>query len=290
MKNLSRSYPIALTLLIAGCSGGGSSTPIIPNGNPNVNPTPTASPSGTVSPTPGTSASPGSANTAQITVTAPPRTAQSGTLTPVTSIVAVIKSINNNASIPGNINPTTVVAATGSNCSVSSNGEQCTFTLPAPAGTISAVITEYASATYVATGSFTFTSTGLAGQTQTFGLGGIAQNVAITLPPLSLDQASTQPLGLIPTDPSGAIIGGTTPFSEPLVLTDNDASGQTQLIAGQDNQTIGGSVTYTNPASVINLIYNGGAFGPGQINIVASGQPSEIATTSGYKKAPYHGN
>lgn len=278
MKLHSRHIAIALTLLIAGCGGGGSST-FVPSGNPQVNPT--ATPVGSVTPSPINS--PGALNTARVTISAPPRTAGASAVAPITSIVAVIKSINGNASIPAGVAATTVVPVTASNCA----GQNCTFSMSAPAGTISTVVTEYAGSTYVATGSFTYTSTGAADQAQTLALGAIVGNAAITAPALTLNEASTQPLTIVVTDPSGAVVNGSTPFANALTLNDDDSSGATGLQVGNVTSTFGASVPYNAATTVINLVYNGNGYG--NITITATGPAAEIATTSGYKKAPYTG-
>jgi len=283
MKYQLQSCAIALTLLIAGCGGGGGSNSAIPN---TVSPTTTPTPIVTSSPGGSTT---GSVNNASITIAAPIRSASGlNSVTPLSSIVAVITSINNSTSIPSTVNPTTSVAITSNTCSYGTDQSQCTFTLPAPAGSISAVISEYAGSDAVATGSFTFNSTGAAGQSETFTLGAIAGNVTITPPSFVPDQPSVQQLDIAVTDPSGALLTGNAPFAEPLTITDTDAGGTTQIEEGTDQTTLGKTAPFTNPGALVSIVYNGG--GDANIHITASGQSARVATTSGYRTAPYKSN
>ena len=276
MKHIFLPCAAALTLLLAGCGGGGGSTAstlpaVVPTSVPSTSPT----------------TNPNGIPTASITVTAPTRiAAANSTLAPVTQIIAVIKSINGNTTIPGALTATTVVPVTSTNCS----GPICTFALPAPAGTISTVITEYAGSTYVATGSFTFTSTGNSGQTEAFTLGAIvgAQGVEIGAPSLTIGTASSQPINFLILDASGAELADSTPFANSITITDNDSSGSTKLEVGSDASTEGTTALLTNADEIINLVYNGSNF-QSTFDLTATGTPAEVATTSGYKEAPFKG-
>ncbi len=144
------------------------------------------------------------------------------------------------------------------------------------------MITQYAGSIAVATGSFTFTSTGAAGQSQSYALGGIPNRIGINPPSLTLNQPSTKAVGVEITDPTGAVIGGTAPLASNLSLTVTAGADVAQLQIGNDASTIGTTVRFLDPSTQINLVYNGGGYG--QIIIDSIGTNYEIATQSGLKK------
>ena len=259
MNHLSRNMTIVLAVAVAGCNSGGST--------PSVS-TPVVSNSSTATPPP--TATQGFAN---MTVTGPARLPAStgATVSTATSIVAFINSVNGSSTLPSGVNPTTQVGVnngTGGNCTLTNNVESCVFQLPAPSGTVNATITLYAGSSAIATTTTNFTSTGSAAETQSASLGGIVTSVTVGTPQLTLGTSSTNPLTLTAIDPSGAVISGSIPFANSIILTDNDTSAATQLELG-GSSTASTTLVDPAPSSVVNLIYNGNAYQPFTVTAVA---------------------
>jgi len=257
MKYFTRLLSSLMLLSLAACGGGASS------GTPNPLPS--------LTPSPAPSSGPG-AGSVLVEVITPKRVAAAGTSLPqLTELVATITQYNGGTTLPSGVNPTTVATLpSGSLCTA---GALCTFTMPAPSGSLTVTITAYAGSHAVSTLTKSFVSSGAAAQTLPVTLDGIVQNVSFTIPTLTFGAVSSQSLGTLITDPSGAVLAATdaTPFANPLTFTDHDTSGSTTL---QSGSTIGASVPDNNAATQVLLRYNGGGYTSFSITWSSNGSPA----------------
>jgi len=259
--------------LLAGC-GGGSSSPATPEKAPVSTPTSAAVP------------------TEKLIITFPigTRTSSAHARTPkyvspnTTSFETIVNSINGNPPPAGSYTDTTTALvfapASGSNCTVSGGDATCTITIPAPPGSVNYTFNAKDAGNHVLA-SLTTTLTNTVGQNNTASvtLNGVVATVTMTVPALT---ANTSESGATVTwsalDASGAQIVGSASFVHPITVTDNDATGQTQLHV--NNGTGSTTVTLTKPTDTLTLDYTGQADNPFTIGWSGTGITSGTASTT----------
>ncbi len=270
--------------LLAGCGGGGgSSSPAVPAQQPTAAPT---------------TAPQQQYPTSTIVLTFPHGPAPSATRrTPQyvspnsTQAQFLINTINTVA-------PTGALAAIanqgraltyggGGNCSVTNNTATCTFTVITPPGSLNYTLKTFDSSNHVlstVTNTVTIT-TGIA-NTINATLQGVVSTVSVSGATLNANDAtyktSGEALTVTASDASGAtIVDGTTPanYANPILLTDNDPTGQTKL--SLNGAAGASSVTVTKPSDVVTLTYPGQAENPFTITASDPGATSYPAITGG---------
>jgi hypothetical protein len=249
---------IAGALLLAGCGGGGGSAPssvpeaVAPSGN-----------TGTAKAQSGT-----------ITLRFPARGTSSHARSPQyvspssAAIVITIVSVNGITTLPPGVpSPTTVALSTlpGGNCTVTLGIESCVIPVPTPPGSVvyNLQILGPAPANAVLSEN-TFTLTILAGANganYSAALLGLVAGVNLTPPSFAFGVPSNGAVVIQPLDATGATITGTSTFSAPFTLTDNDTQDGTSLTNTNGPQA-GASVTVFGPSDVIKLVYPGGGPNP----------------------------
>jgi hypothetical protein len=267
-----RAVAVASLVFLAGC-GGGSSTPA-PVG-PIPSPVPTATPA------PGT---------ATLTIGVP-RSGSSARRSPKATstaafLVVTVKTVDGQpptaAQVPGP-NPQTIPLSTaaGGNCTTSPSGETCTVTIPAPPGQVTYQFDILdASSNKLATSTATFTITPGTTPHLTTAVSGIVASVVVTAPTLNAGTPFNGPITVQAFDAGGTLIVGSTPYANPVTLTDNDTSGATSL---SDGTMTGATVTVGAPSDVVNLSYTGTADDPFTLTVALPGQPAttvNVATTN----------
>jgi hypothetical protein len=267
-----RAVAVASLVFLAGC-GGGSSAPA-PIG-PVPTPVPTATPPG-----PGT---------ATLTLGVP-RSTSSAQRAPkaastAASLVVTVKTVDGQppsaAQVPQNPQTIALSTAAGGNCTLSSSGETCTVTIPAPPGT---VVYQFdvldANGTKLATSTATFTITPGTTPHFTTAVAGIVASVVVTAPTLNAGTTFSGPITVQAFDAGGTLIVGSTPYANPFTITDNDGSGATSL---SDGTMTGATVTVGAPSDVVNLSYTGTADDPFTLSVTLPGKPAttvNVATTN----------
>jgi hypothetical protein len=250
-----------LTLALAGCGGGGGTTPSTGSqakggspsgGSPSV-------PSGSIRfviPSKGTTGSSSSRGTTYVS----PSSA---------AIKVTVNSINGDTSIPTSIpNPQITNLTVGGACAVNAGVETCTVPIPVPTGSVSYTFNLYdganATGNELATGTDTLTNVAGTNAPATVALSGIVTQLHVTpAESLALDTPGDVLLAISPEDADGYAITGTAVYANgSLTVTDNDTSGTTGLSLGAPSATSIGtafeSVNVTSGANdVIYLNYNG---------------------------------
>lgn len=236
---------VALAVLLTACNGGSSSPPSFFTG---VAATPSPAPSVTPSPVPTATPQP---TTATLTL-AMPAAVTSATLR------ITVKTINGqpptSAQIPQNPATVALSSAAGGNCTVTAQGETCTGTTAAAAGTF---VVQFdvldAGGNTRATNTATFQVQPGSNQFSAQ-LDGVVATVTIATAKLTPGTAFSGPIAVSAFDSTGALITGSVPYAYAFTITDNDASTHTSLTL---NATTGKTVTTTNPNDTVILNYDG---------------------------------
>ncbi|HEY6235530.1 MAG TPA: hypothetical protein VIW69_10555 [Candidatus Elarobacter sp.] len=267
-----RAVAVASLVLLAGCGGGGGSTPA-PQQPPVQLPPVASAPA---------------AGSATLTLDVP-RGSSSAQRTPKyvspnsKTLVVTVKTVNGQpptaAQVPPALNPETFPLSTapGGNCTVSPNGETCTVTIPAPTGQVTYQFDLFdASNNKLATNTLTFTIAAGSSPNLQAQLNGIVSTVTVTAPTLNAGTSFSGPITVQAFDASGALITGSAPYNNPFTLTDNDASGSTSLT---DGATTGLVVTVAGPNDVVILNYDGTDVDPFTITATVPGKAPATAGT-----------
>lgn len=242
MKKIITSLALVTTFGLSACSGSSGSGSSIPS----VNPSPVVVPT----------ASPAPAGSALVTIIVPTRGPFSTAtrVDPLTQIVLQINTLNDKNSIPQGVNPKSTFTLTPDQSCTSLAA--CSFTIPAPAGTLNITTTAYSQTRAVATTTQTLTSTGTASQVFSITLGGIVKSLNYSNPVLSSGLSLQQPLPFAAIDPSGAVINDQT-FANAITLRDVDKTNATGLeIVGAGTGPLA-SVVLADPTTVVQFDYNG---------------------------------
>ena len=268
-----RAAAVASLVLLAGCGGGGSSTPA-----PNQPLLPNA---------PATS-SPRSAGTATLTIGVP-RTGSSAQrapkyVSPNSALLDVtVKTVNGQPPTatqvpPPNPQTFTLSTAPGGNCTNAPSGETCTVTVPAPTGQVTYQFDLYdaGKAHKLATNTLTYTIAPGSTQNLQAVLNGIVATVSVVTPTLNAGTSFSGPITVRAFDGSGALIVGSAPYSNPFTLTDNDATGATSLTNGG---TTALTVTVGSPNDVVILNFDGQDIDPFTISSTIPGGSAQTAGT-----------
>ena len=265
---------LASLALVAGCSGGSGSTPAAIN---------------QVVVTPPTSA-PAGAQFATLTISFPYTGPASSARSPqfvspnTTKVDIKVNSVNGGA-LPSWVPADTLINLSfggGGNCTVSGGTATCTLSAPAPPGSVNYTFSgQDSSSNVLATLTTTLTMVQGTTNTITVTLQGVVKTVTVSAANLSantpesvvrapLVPASGEAVTVTAFDASGAqIVNGTTSanYSNPITLTDNDATAQTALTV--NGGAASSTVTVNNPADVVKLTYTGQA--ENNFTITASG-------------------
>lgn len=255
--------PIALAiaaLVFAGCGGGGGGT----SGAPGVPTAPTTPQYASMTLS---FALPNSGSASRPQYVSPS----------TTQVEVVVNSVNGGAPpswVPADV--TTALTTTGGspNCTISGGTETCTLQVAAPPGTVNYTFT-VKDGTGVALGTLTTTKTIVQGVSNTFTitLNGIPKTVTITSPTVTANDtthaSSGYALTVIVKDADGNPIVAPGGYTNPVTLTDNDASGQTKL--SLNGGAASSSVQTTGPSDVVTLLYTGQAVNPFTISASGTG-------------------
>lgn len=259
-----RALVVASVLLLAGCGGGGGTTP-------QIAPTtaPTSSPAGSYK------------STATVTLSIPLPTKPGSDkrnpqyVSPNSAKVVVTVNTVDNATPPTWVTPnpdTIVLTTTGGtpNCTVNtvSGVETCTVMVPAPPGLVNYTFqVEDVNNNVLST--LTTPQQIAAGTTTTFTITllGVASTVVISPATLNAGTPTAVPCGVIVKDASGAPITGTANYFNPVTLTDSDTSGASTMDV--NGGTASTSVTLNSPTDIVTCHYSGLAALP--FTITASG-------------------
>ncbi len=263
-----RFLALATALALTACGGGGS----VPSGSPTPTPRPTSGPvsqpqyakmtlSWKVAPT-GT------------TVTAPTGNRPQYVSPNATKVQVVVNSVNGGAPpswVTANTTTSLVFSGGNQNCSVSAGTATCTIQVAAPPGSVNYTFSVLDDSNDVLA---TFTANFTIGQgtnnTLAVTLGGVVKTVTVSAPTLA---ANTSQSGAAVTvsafDASGAEIVGSADFNNPVTLTSNDSSGQTQLHL--NGGTASSAVVMNNPGDAVTIDYTGQAINNFSIGASGSG-------------------
>jgi hypothetical protein len=191
---------------------------------------------------------------------------------PATSLSVVIQldSVNSVPTTP----PATItnLSATTTGCEQTSTQLSCVINVSAPVGSLVYTLTIYGAANGTApslgAGNLAVTTTEGATAIAPATLNGTVATIVVTVGGASLGANITVPVTVQAEDVHGNTVLGT--YTNPIALTDSDASGQTSLSSSATNVTSG--------ATVITLAYAGGAMAsPATINASAAGiSPANI--------------
>ena len=266
-----RAAIVALFFLLAGCAGGGGSTPA-PQPTPQNGPT----------------SSPAALGTATLTLDVP-RNGSSARRAPrfvspnSAALAVTVKTVNGQpptaSQVPTALNPQTFAlsTATGGNCQTSPSGETCTVTIPAPTGQVSYQFDLLDAAQHkLATNTLSFTIAAGSSPNLQAVLDGIVASVAVTAPTLTAGTSFSGPVTVQAFDASGALIVGSAPYANPFTLTDNDSTGATSLT---NAATTGLTVTVTSPNDVVILNFDGEDVDPFTVGDTIPGAPAQTAGT-----------
>jgi hypothetical protein len=254
---------ITSAALLAACGGGsgGSSSPAAPTGLP------TSAPQGI--------------QRANLTITFPVGHHTSSNrkspqyISPSTTEMVVVVNTVNGGTPPGGAAISTTYALTvGTNCTLSSGTETCTLSVLAPPGSVNYTFNATDGTNTLSTLTTTIVNTVGTNNLPSITLLGVVSTVTISGATLSASDTSHATTGETLTvtafDADGnQIVSGSTPatYNNPITLTDNDATGQTQLsVNGHMGAT---SVVTNSPSEVVTLIYTGQAVNT--FTITASG-------------------
>jgi hypothetical protein len=257
----SRALAIAALFLLAGCGGGGSS--------PATSPAPVNPPQS------------GTPQTVNFTVSFPIGAKPSSSkrapqyVSPNTAQIRVVVNTVNGGAPPSWVPTTTVTPivyspAANFNCTVSGGTATCTIPAAAPPGTVNYTVSaeDSGGAHVLARHTQDVVIVQGTNNTPTITLNGVVATVNVSLPALTANSSqSGAAVTWSALDASGAqIVGGAT-FDNTVTLTDNDATGQTQLHV---NGGAGSStVQVTKPGDTVTLDYTGQADNP--FTVAASG-------------------
>jgi hypothetical protein len=267
----SRAVTIVSFVLLAGCAGGGGSSPAPQR----MEAPPTASPAL-------------AAGSASLTLDVPRANSSARRAPRYVSpnsafLVVTVKTVNGQpptaAQVPPALNPQKFSLSTGpnGNCTTSPNGETCTVTIASPTGQVTYqfdLLDGSAQQNKLATNTLTFTIAAGSAPNLQAQLAGIVSTVTVTAPTLNAGTSFSGPITVQAFDASGALIVGAAPYANPFTLTDNDATGATSLT---DNATTGPVVTVGGPNDVVILNFDGEDIDPFTMTAGVPGNPSQTA-------------
>jgi hypothetical protein len=252
---------VASATLLAACGGGGASSPAAPTGLP------TSAPQGI--------------QRANLTITFPVGHHTSSNrkspqyISPSTTEMVVVVNTVNGGLPPGGATISVTYALTvGTNCTLSSGTETCTLSVLAPPGSVNYTFNATDGTNTLSTLTTTIVNTLGTNNMPSITLLGVVSTVTISGATLSASDTSHATTGETLTvsafDADGnQIVSGSTPatYNNPITLTDNDATGQTQLSV--NGNAAANSVVVNNPSDVVKLTYTGQA--TNAFTITASG-------------------
>jgi hypothetical protein len=255
---------VACAALLAACGGGGG-----------------ASSSPAAAPTAFPTSAPQAIQRATLVITFPVAQHSSSNrkspqyISPSTTQMEVkVNTINGVAAPSGAPFDTTTTLTVGTNCTVSAGTETCTLSVIAPPGSVNYTFNDSDGTHTLATATATFTNTVGTNNSLSVTLQGIVSTVTVSGAALAANSTSYATTGEVLTvnamDADGNnIVNGSTSanYANPVTLTDNDATGQTQLSV--NGGTAASSVITTNPSDAVKLTYTGKAIN--NFTITASG-------------------
>jgi hypothetical protein len=192
-----------------------------------------------------------------------------------TEMVITVNTVNGGTPPGGAAISETIPLTVGTNCTVSGGTETCTLSVIAPPGSVNYTFNATDGTTTLATLTTTIVNTVGTNNLPSITLQGIVSGtVTVSGAALTANTSVTggETLTVTAYDADGnQIVNGSTSanYNNPITLTDNDATGQTQLSV--NGHPAASSVVTSGPADVVKLTYTGQAANNFTISASGSG-------------------